>query len=258
MKTKTFIAAGVLSSLLLSSCAIIKPGEVGVKRKLGKLSKKTLSQGAHAYNPLVTRIIRTPIRTENIEVNLNLPSKEGLNVNSDISILYKIQEKKAPSLIENIGEGYENIIRSVFRSASADVCAKFLAKDMHSGKRADIESEISKRMNEVLNSDGILIDAVLLKSISLPPGLYSSIEGRLQAEQEALRMKYILEQEELEAERKIIEAKGSRDAQKILSEGLTPEILKLRSIEAFIKLSESPGSKVIITDGDAPFLIDNE
>lgn len=257
MEIKKTLAVGLIG-IMISSCAVIQPGEVGVKRTLGKLSKKTLSQGAYGYNPFVTQIVRTPIRTENIEINLNLPSKEGLNVNADISILYKIEEKKAPSLIENIGEGYENIIRSVFRSASADVCAKFLAKDMHSGKRADIEKEISIKMNEVLNSDGILIDAVLLKSIQLPQGLYNSIEGRLQAEQEALRMQYVLEQEKLEAERKIIEARGSRDAQKILSEGLTPEIIKLRSIEAFIKLSESNGAKVIITDGEAPFLIDNE
>jgi prohibitin 1 len=94
-----------------------------------------------------------------------------------------------------------------------------------------------------------------MKSIQLPAGLASSIEQKLQAEQDAMRMEFILQQEKLEAERKIIEATGTKDAQKILSEGLTPEILQIRSIEAFIELAKSANSKVIITDGKLPYLI---
>ncbi|MEM9022267.1 MAG: prohibitin family protein, partial [Bacteroidota bacterium] len=183
-------------------------------------------------------------------------SKEGLNIGSNISILYRIEPQAVPKLIAEVGDGYEQIIKSVFRSASADICAQFMAKDMHSGKRAEIEQNIASRMSEVLSERGIVIEAVLLKSIQLPPGLYNSIEARLQAEQEALRMQFVLEQESREAERKVIEAKGNRDAQQILSEGLTKEILELRSIEAFLKLAGSPGAKVIITDGESPFLIE--
>jgi regulator of protease activity HflC (stomatin/prohibitin superfamily) len=95
-----------------------------------------------------------------------------------------------------------------------------------------------------------------MKSIQLPAGLASSIEQKLQAEQDALRMEFILRQESLEAERKIIEATGTRDAQKIVSEGLTDNIIKIRSIEAFLELSKSPNSKVIITDGKTPLLVD--
>ncbi len=102
---------------------------------------------------------------------------------------------------------------------------------------------------------GIVIEAVLMKSIQLPRGLSSSIEQKLQAEQDAMRMVFVLDQARLEAERKIIESTGERYAQKILSEGLTEEIIKIRSIEAFMKLSNSVNSKVIITDGKAPFLI---
>jgi regulator of protease activity HflC (stomatin/prohibitin superfamily) len=107
---------------------------------------------------------------------------------------------------------------------------------MHSGMRSDIEKAIQIRMNEVLSPQGIDITAVLMKSIQLPVGLASSIEQKLQAEQEAMRMEFVLKTERLEAERKIIEANGTRDAQKILSEGLTDNILKLRSIEAFTEL----------------------
>jgi regulator of protease activity HflC (stomatin/prohibitin superfamily) len=128
---------------------------------------------------------------------------------------------------------------------------------MHSGMRAKIEEEIKSKMmvNLEKQADGIELIAVLMKSIQLPAGLASSIEQKLQAEQDAMRMEFIIKQATLEAERKIIDAKGERDSQKILAEGLTPEIIKLRTIEAFSKLSQSPNSKVIITDGKTPLLI---
>ena len=126
---------------------------------------------------------------------------------------------------------------------------------MHSGMRAEIEKSIQMKMAESLTSQGILIESVLMKSIQLPAGLASSIEQKLQAEQDAMRMEFVLKQAALEADRRIIEAKGIRDSQKILAEGLTPEIIKIRSIEAFQELSKSPNSKVIITDGKTPFLI---
>lgn len=127
---------------------------------------------------------------------------------------------------------------------------------MHSGMRAEIENAIRIKMGETLLEQGILVSAVLMKSIQLPAGLANSIEQKLQAEQDAMRMVFILQQEKLEAERKIIEATGTKDAQKILSEGLTDNIIKIRSIEAFIELSKSQNSKIIITDGKVPYLIE--
>ena len=250
---KNYVIGGLIACLV-TSCTVVQPGQVGVKSRFGKLDDFVLEPGPH-FAAFGTRVVIMPIGTRNIEINLNLPSKEGLNINSNISILYRINKEKVPEIIAQIGNGYEQIIRNVFRSASADVCAKFMAKDMHSGKRSEIEAEIRKRMSEVLEERGIIIEAVLLKNISMPEGLYSSIEERLKAEQQALRMQFVVQQEELEAKRKIVEATGDRDAQLILSEGLTPEIIQLRSIEAFLKLSESPSTKVIVTDGTAPFLI---
>lgn len=240
----------------LSSCSIVRPGEVGVKQKLGTLSEDYKTQGLIWYNPFTTRVIVTNVQIKDIELSLNLPSKEGLSVGARISILYRIDEKSVPQVIKKIGLGYENIIANVFRSAAADVCAQYYAKDMHSGMRATIEDAISTKMSETLNPQGILVEAVLMKSIKLPAGLASSIESKLQAEQDAMRMEFILKQEKLEAERKIIEATGSKDAQKIISEGLTDQIIQIRSIEAFIELAKSPNTKVIITDGKSPYLVE--
>ena len=182
-------------------------------------------------------------------VNLN---RIGWSISPD----YTVDENSVPKVIRNLGQGYETIISNVFRSASADVCSKYFAKDMHSGMRAEIESEIKGKMSETLEQQGINVNSVLMKSIQLPAGLASSIEQKLQAEQNAMRMEFILQQEKLEAERKIIEATGTKDAQKILSEGLTDNIIKIRSIEAFLELSKTNNSKIIITNGKVPFLIE--
>ncbi len=242
--------------LLFSQCTIIRPGEVGIKQRYGKLSKRTLNQGMTSYNPFTSKIIKASTQTQNLKLDLTLSSKEGLSVNSLISVLYRLEKDSLPKIINNYGLDYEPIIASIFRSAASDVCAKYFAKDMHSGKRANIEESIKIKMIELLNGNGLVIQSVLMKSISLPPGLSQSIEQKLQAEQDAMRMEFVLKQEKSEAERRIIEAEGKRDAQKILSEGLTEQIIKLRSIEAFEKLSNSNNGKIIITNGKTPLLID--
>lgn len=255
MNIKIFISF-LLVTLLLSACAIVRPGEVGVKQRLGNLSDKIHTQGSVWYNPLTTKVVKTNVQVNDIELSLSLPSKEGLSVVAQISILYKIDENSVPKVIRSLGMRYEAIISNVFRSASADVCSKYFAKDMHSGMRAEIEEAIRVKMAEILSPQGIMVSAVLMKSIQLPAGLASSIEQKLQAEQDAMRMEFVLQKEKLEAERKIIEATGTKDAQKIVSEGLTDNIIKIRSIEAFMELSKSPNSKIIITDGKVPFLVE--
>ncbi len=248
---------GIVLMLVLSSCAVVKQGEVGVKRKMGKLDDKIYTSGAVGFNPFTAVVIKVPVRTMNMEISSNLPSKEGLNVGAIISILYRIQPDKAPDIVETIGLNYEQVvINSVFRSASADVCSKFFAKDMHTAQRSVIEKEITDRMSSVLNDRGFEIEAVLLKTIQLPQGLSRAVEEKLEAEQDAQRMKFLLDREKLEAERKLVEAQGISDAQKIIAEGLSPAILQWKSIEAFKELSKSPNSKVIITDGKSPMLID--
>jgi prohibitin 1 len=250
----------IILGLFSSSCAVVRPGEVGNKQTLGKLSKEVKTQGTVIYNPLISKVIKESTKTSNIKLVLRLPSKEGLSVNSEISILYRLQANKVGSVLENLGQNYESVITSVFRSAASDVCAKFFAKDMHSGMRADIEAEILAKMkvNLELQADGIDLIAVLMKSIQLPGGLANSIERKLQAEQDAMRLKFVLQQETLEAERKIINAKGERDAQLIIAEGLTPEVLRLKAIEAFKELAKSENAKTIITDGKTPLIIGSE
>lgn len=246
----------LISITFLSSCAVVRQGEIGMKRRLGVLHPTIIQPGAVGFNPFVSTIIKMPIRTMNMEISHNLPSKEGLNVAAVISILYRIEPVKAPYIVENIGVGNEqNVISSVFRSTAADVCSRFFAKDMHSAQRAIIEKEIAVQMSSLLVPRGFLIEAVLLKNIQLPAGLARAVEEKLEAEQDAQRMEFLLDREKREAQRKRIEAEGIRDAQKIISEGLNKNIIEWQSIEAFRELSKSTNSKIIITDGKSPMLI---
>lgn len=246
--------------VVFTSCAVIRPGEVGIKQTLGKLSDEVQTQGTVYYNPITSKVVKESTQTKNIKLVLSLPSKEGLSVNSEISILHRLEANKVASVLKNLGPDYESVITSVFRSAASDVCAQFFAKDMHSGMRANIEKEILEKMKQNLEkqADGIELISVLMKRIQLPRGLASSIERKLQAEQDAMRLKFVIDQETLEAKRKIINAKGERDAQLIIAEGLTPGILKLKAIEAFRELAKSQNAKVIITDGKTPLIVGNE
>ena len=249
----------VTLAMALSSCAVIRQGEVGVKRTFGKYSDKTFTEGLKVFNPLTSTIVKVPVQTENLEVELRLPSKEGLNIGAEISILYNVIPGDAPELLRNVGQQYErNVILPVFRSAIADVTARFYAKDMHTGQRGTIETEIKDQMSGLLDGKGLVIEAVLIKSIQLPPNLARAIEEKLEAEQQALRMEFVLQEARREAERKRIEAEGVRDAQNIISEGLDPQILQFKSIEAFIELAKSPNTKIVISDGDMPVLLTGE
>jgi prohibitin 1 len=250
----------LLAIFTLASCATIREGEVGVKRTFGKYSDKSYTSGVKAFNPFVSKIIRISTQTVNLEVGLDIPSKEGLTIVSEVSILYNIDGRKVPELLRNIGIEYErNIILPVFRSAVADVTSRFYAKDMHTGERTTIEKAIKEQMMALMDGKGIVVEAVLLKSIQLPRSLSNAIESKLEAEQQAQQMEFVLEQAKREADKKRIDAAGIRDAQLIIAEGLSAKILQFRSIEAFQELAKSPNAKVIITGGGGvPMIMESE
>lgn len=259
---RTFIHSALLFTaalLILPSCTVVREGEVGVKRTLGKYRDKPIDRGVAFFNPFTTAVQKVSTQTENMEVELHLPSKEGLNIRADISILYSVNPKEAPEVLRQIGKNYEQqVILPVFRSAVADVSARYFAKDMHTGQRAIIEEAIREQMAKTLEEKGLVVETVLVKSIQLPQNLARAIEEKLEAEQQALRMEFVLQQTQQQAEQQRIQAEGTRDAQLIIAEGLTPEVLRFKSIEAFIELAQSPNAKVIITNGETPMMMTEE
>jgi len=255
------ILNAAILALILSSCAIVGPNQMAVKQKLGRILDDTYNPGPVGFNPFTTKVVMVNINTSNMEVSIGLPSKEGLTIESVVSVLYHIDSEKIKELLTNTGYRYEEtVVFPVFRSAAADVTARFFAKDLHSGERSIIEKEIKERMKDLLADRGIIIEAVLMKSIKLPPGLYSSIESKLEAEQDVQRMQFELEQEKLEAQRKEIEATGVKNSQQIISEGLDSRILEYMRIEALKALYNSPNSKIIIgnQNSNSSILIDSK
>lgn len=244
-------------AVLFSGCSIVNQDQIGVKRTLGKLNKKVYKPGMVVINPFVEGVVKLPSRTENLEVKLALPSKEGLNVRCEISILYRINPDHAVKILEQSGEDYvDDILLPVFRSAAADVSARFLAKDMHTAKRAEIEKSVRDQMMVYLEARGLEIEAVLMKSVQLPQGLANAIEAKLEAEQSAQRMEFVIKEQELEARRKLIAAEAERDAQLIIAQGLTDKILEFRRIEAIQQLAASPNSKIVINPGKSLLTIE--
>lgn len=247
------------TALSFTNCTVVREGQVGVKRTLGKYKDQPVDQGLTFFNPFTTVIEKVSTQTENMEVQLHLPSKEGLNIRAEISILYSVDPASAPEVLRQIGPRYEQqVILPVFRSAVADVSARYFAKDMHTGQRAVIEDAIREQMATNLRDRGIIVETVLVKSIQLPNNLARAIEEKLEAEQQALRMEFVLQQTRQQAEQRRIEAEGTRDAQLIIAEGLTPEVLRFKAIEAFLELAQSPNSKVIITDGQSPMIVSDD
>ena len=258
-KSVVLLVSVIFFTFSLSSCGIVRPGEVGVKQRLGKIKGGVRQPGMYLHNPFFTKIVKVPTRTLNMYASLNsLPTKEGLNISCDLSVLFHIQESYAIKVVQTVGvKNGEEVIRSVLRSSVADVTAQFFAKDLYTSERHEIELAIAKKMTERLGDRGFVVESVLLKSINLPHNLARTIEEKLQAEQQAQTMKFVLERQRQEAERMKIEAEAIRDAQKIINESLNEITLKYLSIEAFKELSKSGNAKVIVTDGKAPFLIND-
>ena len=154
MKSSIKLLSALALAGVMSSCTIVRQGEVGVKRSLGKIQPVTLAEGPKLFNPFVSTIIKVPTRTMNIEVRSPLPSKEGLTVQSDISILYRVESSYAPKIVEQLGRNYDQVvILPIFRSAVTDISSKYFAKDMHTGQhRAQVEGHV--RCAEVFTNHG--------------------------------------------------------------------------------------------------------
>ncbi|WP_353266048.1 prohibitin family protein [Gemmatimonas sp.] len=253
------VVLGVSSLPMLTACATIRQDEIGVKTSFGRISSGPLQPGAQVVIPGINSVLRVPARVVNREVRLEMPSKEGLNVAAEVSILYRAKTESIRQILETSGVSYEDdVIIPVFRSAAADVSARYMAKDMHSGVRIGIETAIKQQMMEVLGPKGFVVENVLLKSIRLPADLARAIEEKLEAEQRSEQMKFVLDREKQEAERRTIEAQGIRDSWAIIAQGLTPAIISYQQIEAFRELARSSNAKVIVTDGKSPMMLTND
>ncbi len=238
---------GLIGVILLSSCITRVPtGHVGVLTLFGRVTGEVLPEGMHLINPLKTSN-EMSIQTQTIKESASVPSSEGLVMNLDTSLIYHLNPDKASDVFQKIGANYETVvIEPTLRAAIRESTASHSANALYTGEREMVAKQISDQLATALNPRGLLVENVLLRDIQLPQTLKTSIEAKQQAEQEALAMNFRLQKEKQEAERKRIEAGGIRDFQQIVAQGISPQLLEWKGIEATELLSKSPNTKVVV------------
>lgn len=245
----TFAMGGFIvgSIIALAQCwTIIPAGSVGVVDFFGNVSENTLKAGINFVNPMAN-VVKFSIKTQEIKEQMNVPSKEGLSVQLEISILYHLNPENAFDIYRTVGENYgEILVIPQFRSVVRGVTAKYEAKSLYTSDREQLAKAVEQELANLISKRGITVESAPMRQIILPKGLTTAIEEKLKAEQESQRMQFILLKEQQEAERKRIEAKGISDFQEIVSKGLNDQLLKWKGIEATEKLANSPNSKTVI------------
>lgn len=231
---------------LVQCWTIIPAGHVGVIDFFGNVSDQTLLPGVNFVNPMAN-VVKFDARTQELKEVMNVPSKEGLSVELEISLLYSLSFENANKIYKTVGEDYvEKILIPQFRSVVRGVTAKYEARALYTAEREQLSREMETELSKLVQSRGITLEAAPLRQIILPPGLTNSIEEKLKSEQESQRMQFILQRETQEAERKRIEAKGISDFQDIVSKGISDQLLRWKGIEATEKLAASNNTKIVV------------
>lgn len=243
------IAVVAAIASLFKTFAVIPVGNVGVVELFGQVSDRPLNPGIHLVNPFAD-VETYSTRLRDVKEKVETTSQEGLAFNIDVSLQYRLDPQKAVAVYKTIGTDETAIVSSRFRSIVREITASYPAEAIYSTKRQEVAGKLRQQLSEQLTPFGFVVEQTPLREIELPDKLQAAIQQKLAAEQESRQMAFTLEKERQEAERKRIEAKGIADSQKIVSQGLNDEILKLRSIEANEKLASSNNAKVVII-GDA-------
>jgi len=239
---------GIVLLLFLAGnpITVIPAGHVGVKDFFGNVSSSVLPAGVHVVFPF-TRVVKMSVKTQEVKETAEVPSKEGLTMELEGSLLYRIDPQKADDIYRTIGKDYEEIaVHPQIRSAIREVTASYEAKVLYSAERERIARETLELFRKLAGDRGIVAEAVLLRKIGLPDIVANAIQEKLRREQEAEQMKFVLQKEQQEAERKRIEAQGIADFQRIVAAGISPALLEWKGIEATEKLAQSPNSKVVV------------
>jgi len=238
----------VVLILLWISVTFVPIGQIGVLSIFGKVTGEVLPSGVHFINPIKS-VDKLSIQTQSVKETANVPSNEGLIMALDSSLLFRLDIAKAPQVLQTIGNEDKyitNVIEPMLRSAIRSATSAHTANALYTSARDLVAKQIQDELVVELGARGFIVENVLLRDVQLPALLKNSIEAKQQAEQDALRMSFILQKEKQEAERKRIEAQGISDFQKIVAQGISPQLLEWKGIEATEKLATSANAKVVV------------
>ena len=241
------IVGGVVALILLwSSVTSVPTGHVGVLTLFGRVTGDVLPEGIHMVNPLKS-VNKLSIQTQAMKESASVPSNEGLIMSLDTSLLFRLDVGRAAQVFQTIGRDYVvRVVEPNLRSAIRSVTSSHSANALYTGAREEVALKIQDELLKLLGPRGIVVESVLLRDVQLPAMLKASIEAKQQAEQDALRMNFVLQKEKQEAERKRIEAQGIADFQRIVAQGISAQLLEWKGIEATERLATSPNAKVVL------------
>ncbi|HEY2352031.1 MAG TPA: prohibitin family protein [Candidatus Acidoferrum sp.] len=236
----------VVILLLMWSTTSIPTGNVGVLTLFGRVTGQVLPEGIHLINPLKT-VEKLSVQTQSLKESANVPSNEGLILALDTSLLFRLDKDKAAYVFQTVGNNYaEKIVEPTLRAAIRASTSAHSANALYTNARELVQSQIQEELTSQLAPRGVIVENVLLRDVQLPAMLKTSIEAKQQAEQDALRMSFILQKEKQEAERKRIEAQGISDFQRIVATGISAQLLEWKGIEATEKLATSANTKIVV------------
>lgn len=246
MKFLRLVGVVVAVIIFFASVISVPTGHVGVLTLFGRVTGETLGEGIHLINPLKS-VQKLSIQTQSVKESANVPSNEGLILALDTSLLFHLDRTKAAEVYQKVGINYpEKIVEPTLRAAIRASTSAHTANALYTNARELVQQQIQDELTAQLGQRGLIVENVLLRDVQLPAMLKGSIEAKQQAEQDALRMSFILQKEKQEAERKRIEAQGIADFQKIVAQGISPQLLEWKGIEATEKLATSANSKVVV------------
>ena len=266
---------GILIVVIGFSTSCIKQidaGQIGVKSMFGKVQDDVITSGLTLVNPLVD-VSKIDIKTQNYTMSgvhdegdkvgddaIHTLTADGLEVVMDLTVLYRVLAKDAPSIIRETGLDFKDkIVRPITRTKIRDNAVYYTAVDLYSTKRDEFQVRIFKTIEDDFKKRGLVLEQLLVRNITLPATVKASIEEKIKAEQDAQKMEFVLQKEKQEAERKRVEAQGIADYQRIMSSGLTDKQLQYEQIQVMKGLVTSPNSKVIIMGGSkTPIIIDDK
>jgi len=243
----------------LSMFKVIDAGQVGVKTLYGKVDNDVLYSGLNVVNPLV-EVTTFDVKTQNYTMSaihdegsksgddaIRILTSDGLEVTIDLSVLFSVTPKDAPRILKEIGDDYlDKIVRPVARTAIRDNAVSYEAVALYSTKRQEFQNKIFAAIDQSFAKRGLKLEQLLVRNVTLPESVRKAIESKINAEQDAQKMQFVLQKEKQLAERKRIEAQGIADYQRILSTGLSDKQLQYESILAQKDIALSPNTKIIL------------
>lgn len=247
----------------VSSCFVqITAGSVGVQSLFGKIQGKVLTEGLNVVNPILT-VIKFDVKTQNYTMSaihdegdqsgddaIRVLSSDGLEVVIDLTVLFRVTSDKAPTILRTIGEDYTNVVvRPIVRTKIRDLAANYEAVALYSSKREEFQQRLFTAIEKEFTKRGFSLEQVLIRNLNLPQSVKAAIESKINAEQESQKMRFVLDKERQEADRKRVEAQGISDYQRILTSTLSDKLLQYEKIKAQKELAASPNAKIIIMDG---------